>query len=87
MERITSKGFQIDLTVSFKANSSFTDLQYKYCRLFIADYIQLPRKCYYMISPHLMWGIPINIVDFIWGSKLQGLWVTCNPHKFEIPTL
>ena len=20
-------------------------------------------------------------------SKLQGLWVTCNPHKFEIPTL
>ena len=20
-------------------------------------------------------------------SKLQGLWVTCNPHKFEIPAL
>jgi hypothetical protein len=54
---------------------------------------------WYMISLHLMWGIPIvspvNQIPFKYYngnqseeiSKLQGLQVTCNPHKFEIPAL
>ena len=42
-----------------------------------------------------MWGIPVNQIPFKYYngnqsvkiSKLQGLRVTCNPHKFEIPAL
>jgi hypothetical protein len=59
-----------------------------------------PRKFYrditknYVITwyPH---SIPVNQIPFkyyngnqsVGISKLQGLKVTCNPHKFEIPAL
>ena len=48
-----------------------------------------------LVLSDLMWGIPVNQIPFkyyngnenVGISKLQGLQVTCNPRKFEIPEL